>query len=63
MNPGDTVYYWDTIGGRFGHLVKKGYKWAHVRHGEKVVKIPVSDIRKWPPEGEWQAIPAKRGRA
>ena len=49
MNPGDTVYYRDKTGAHFGHLVQTGYKWARVQHGQNVRRVPVDDVKPWPP--------------
>lgn len=64
MTPGAVVYYRDKTGAHFGHLVESGYKWARVRHGDTVRRVPVQDIRPWPPvRVERPAQPVKRGRA
>jgi hypothetical protein len=49
MSPGDTVYYRDKAGAHFGHLVQTGYKWARVQHGQNVRRVPVDDVKPWPP--------------
>jgi|APGre2960657404_1045060.scaffolds.fasta_scaffold05915_4 hypothetical protein len=70
MNTGDVVYYRDKTGAHFGHLVERGYKWARVRHGDSTRRVPVEDVRPWPPvhDGEQRVdIPpvrrVKPGRA
>ena len=64
MNAGDTVYYRDKTGAHFGHLVERGYKWARVQHGENVRRVPVQDVKPWPPaKVDAPAKPVKRGRA
>lgn len=64
MNPGEVVYYRDKTGAHFGHLVERGYKWARVRHGDRVRRVPVEDVKPWPPaKVDAPAKPVKRGRA
>ncbi len=46
---GAVVYYRDETGAHFGRLVESGYKWARVRHGDTVRRVPVADLRPWPP--------------
>jgi len=63
MTPGDVVYYRDKTGAHFGHLVERGYKWARVQHGERVRRVPVEDVKPWPPaKADAPAKPVKRGR-
>jgi hypothetical protein len=59
------VYYRDDSGrAHFGHLVERGYKWARVRHGDSTRRVPVEDVRPWPPVREAVTTrPVKRGRA
>ena len=49
MTPGDVVYYRDKTGAHFGHLEQQGHKWARVRHGESSRRVPVEDVKPWPP--------------
>jgi hypothetical protein len=61
---GEMVYYLDERGMHFGYLVKRGYKWATVRHGEDTRRVPVSGVRLWPPsQADAPGRPVKRGRA
>ena len=63
MNPGDVVYYRDKTGAHFGHLVERGCKWARVQHGDTRRRVPVEDVRPWPPaKVDAPVQPAKRGR-
>ena len=51
MNPGDTVRWWDKAGGwRFGRLATAGRIHARVRVGDSIKKVPLADIKAWPPE-------------
>lgn len=64
MNPGDVVYYRDERGAHFGRLRSIGHKWAKVEGGWKVARVPVQDVRPWPPaKVDAPAKPAKRWRA
>jgi hypothetical protein len=64
MNTGDVVYYRDKTGAHFGHLVEPRYKWARVRHGDSTRRVPVADVKPWPPVREAVTTrPVKRGRA
>jgi signal peptidase I len=64
MTPGDVVYYRDKTGAHFGHLVERGYKWARVRHGDTTRRVPVADVKPWPPVYDAAPTrPVKRGRA
>ena len=64
MNVGDLVYYRDKTGAHFGHLVESGYKWARVRHGDACRRVPVEDVKPWPPEKvDTPAKMVKRGAA
>lgn len=51
MTPGDTVRWWDKAGGwRFGHLTSTGRIHARVQVGGSVKRVPLADLRPWPPE-------------
>lgn len=64
MTPGDLVYYRTDRGARFGHLVEGGHKWARVRHGDVVRRVPLADVKPWPPEKvDTPAKMVKRGAA
>lgn len=64
MDAGAVVYYRDESGAHFGHLVRAGYKWARVQHGDNVRRVPVEDVKPWPPaKVDAPAQPVKRGRA
>lgn len=43
-------YYTKNGGWRFGHLIESGYKWALVRTGDGVKRVPVAEVKPWPPE-------------
>ncbi len=51
MNPGDTVRWWTKDGGwRFGRLATAGHKHARIDMGGTVKRVPISELRPWPPE-------------
>jgi hypothetical protein len=55
MTKGDVVYFRGKHGCRFGYFVEAGYKWARVKLPEGVKRVPVADVKPWPPakpEGE-----------
>lgn len=63
MTIGDTVYYRDKTGAHFGHLVERGYKWAFVQIGDKRKRVPVDEVKAWPPaRTEVKTTLVKRGR-
>lgn len=50
MNPGDTVRWWTKDGGwRFGHLASVGRIHARVSMGQSTKRVPLEDLRPWPP--------------
>jgi hypothetical protein len=50
MNPGDTVRWWTKDGGwRFGRLATAGHKHARIDMGGTVKRVPISELRPWPP--------------
>lgn len=49
MTSGDVVYWRSKHGCRFGHLVKLGYKLAHVRIGDSIKRVPRELVKPWPP--------------
>ena len=64
MNVGAVVYYRTNSGARFGHLVEGGHKWARVRHGDVVRRVPLADVKPCPPEKvDTPAKMVKRGAA
>lgn len=64
MNVGDTVYYRDERGAHFGKVRSIGRKWAIIEGGWKRLRVPVADVKPWPPaKVEAPARPVKRGRA
>lgn len=51
MNPGDTVRWWSGDGGwRFGHLAGVGRIHARVQIGDATKRVPLADLKTWPPE-------------
>lgn len=51
MNPGDTVRWWTKDGGwRFGRLASLGRIHARVQMGDAVRRVPLADLKPWPPE-------------
>lgn len=64
MTPGDTVYFRGKHGCRFGYFVEAGYKWARVQLPEGVKRVPVADVKPWPPERTevTKPVKVKRGR-
>jgi hypothetical protein len=63
MTRGDAVYYRDEKGAHFGHLMKAGYKWARVQVGFELKRVPLADVKPWPPERvESAPVKVKRGR-
>ena len=51
MNPGDTVRWWTRDGGwRFGHLAATGHKYARVKMGSTIKRVPLAELRPWPPQ-------------
>ena len=64
MNVGDVVYYRDENGAHFGRLRSLGRKWAVIEGGWKRRRVPVADVKPWPPVREAVTTrPVKRGRA
>ena len=49
MEAGQTVYYKDAKGARFGTFVDAGWKWANVRVAGSVKKVLIADVMPWPP--------------
>jgi hypothetical protein len=66
LNPGDTVRWWDKDGGwRFGRLATAGHKHARIDMGGTVKRVPISELRQWPPTYAQDTTPprrVKRGR-
>lgn len=51
MTPGDTVRWWTKDGGwRFGRLASLGRIHARVQMGDAVRRVPLADLKPWPPE-------------
>ena len=51
MTPGDTVRWWDKAGvWRFGHLASITGQTARVNLGDAVRRVPLADLRTWPPQ-------------
>lgn len=57
MTKGDVVYFRGKHGCRFGYFVEAGYKWAKVKLPEGVKRVPVADVKPWPPANP-EAAPA-----
>lgn len=57
MTKGDVVYFRGKHGCRFGYFVEAGYKWAKVKLPEGVKRVPVADVKPWPP-AKSEAAPA-----
>lgn len=57
MTKGDVVYFRGKHGCRFGYFVEAGYKWAKVNLPEGVKRVPVADVKPWPP-AKPEAAPA-----
>ncbi len=50
MTPGDTVRWWTKDGGwRFGRLASLGRTIARVQVGDAIRRVPLADLRPWPP--------------
>jgi len=50
VTPGDTVRWWTKDGGwRFGRLASIGRTVARVQMGDAVRRVPLADLRPWPP--------------
>ncbi|MGB1525948.1 MAG: hypothetical protein ACPG9N_00030 [Miltoncostaeaceae bacterium] len=51
MEAGDTVRWWTKHGGwRFGRLSSITGQTARVQLGDAVRRVPLSDLKPWPPE-------------
>lgn len=50
MTPGDTVRWWTKDGGwRFGRLSSVGRIHARVSVGGATKRVPLADLKPWPP--------------
>lgn len=51
MEAGDTVRWWTKDGGwRFGRLASITGQTARVNLGDAVRRVPLADLKTWPPE-------------
>lgn len=63
MKVGDLVCYRDEKGAHFGKVRSLGPKWAVVEGGWRRQRVPIEDVKPWPPAKiDATAKPVKRGQ-